>query len=186
MEWFEFHPDDLDWQVNGWKLLEHGLLPVTPLSEDELQQWRHLRENPTTADFAAEVMHQYLVDVDLMSYKTSAIRLQAGGMLKSESEDTAQRIHQAVFEPLKAGLDAWTDTALVGLPHPDRVVLRVDVRQLLKRAYEIAYAGHSDINPLNEAGELDSMLFRSGVRENLVPSRRFDFGVVRSTDIVDL
>jgi hypothetical protein len=170
VEWFEFHPDDLNWQVNGWKLLDNGLLPVTPLSEDELRQWSHLAENPTTADFAAEVMHQYLADIDVMSY----------------SKDTAQHIHQTVYGPLKACLDAWTDTALVGLPHPDHVVLRVDVRQLLKRAYEIAYAGHSDINPLNEAGELDSILFRSAVRETLVPSRRFEFGVVRSTDIVDL
>ena len=161
VEWFEFYPDDLNWQVNGWKLLENGLLPVTPLSEDELRQWSHLPENPTTADFAAEVMHQYLADIDLMSYNSCITRLQDAGMLKSESEDTAHHIHQAIYEPLTAGLDAWTDTALVGLPHPDHVVLRVDVRQLVKRAYEIAYAGHSDINPLNEAGEIDSMLFRS-------------------------
>src|ERR1039458_4672628 len=70
-EWFEFHPDDFDWQVNGWLMQKAGLLPLTPLTPAELQDgkyWPKLPANPTTADFAAEVLIQYYYDIDQMSY----------------------------------------------------------------------------------------------------------------------
>lgn len=58
------------------------------------------------------------------------------------------------------------------LTHKPDVVNRLNGRQLLKRAYEIAYTGHSDINPMSEAPEIDLALFQYVVTENLMPSRQ--------------
>lgn len=140
--WFEFHPQDSDWQVNGW-LMEHaGLFPPPPLKDAELVKqgthWPKLPANPTTADFAVEVLIQYRHDIEQMSYDNGVSRLQAAGLLTSESKVRARNVHQTVYEPLKAGLDAWTDSALASLPYSPGATMRVDYRLLLKRSYEIA------------------------------------------------
>jgi hypothetical protein len=35
-EWFHFHPQDFDWQVNGWQMDQAGLFHLAPLTVAEV------------------------------------------------------------------------------------------------------------------------------------------------------
>jgi len=191
-EWYEFHPEDLDWQVNGWLMLRDGSFPLSPLTDEELSHqgnhWPHLPANPTTADFAAEVMIPYYGDIQRMSYDQIMARyMETGRPYSLELEAAAQKVHQTVYLPLTAGLDAWTDPALASLPldawkdpataslpnSRKTKMMRSDYRLLLKRSYEVAYTGQSDINPLTEALDLgDTTLFDFALKKGLIPARK--------------
>jgi hypothetical protein len=190
--WFHFHPEDSDWQVNGWLMEQSGLFPLSPLTDAEIAKqgtyWPHLPPNPTPADFAAEVLMQYYGDIQQMSYDRCLSRLVGDDMLlNGEIEAAAQDAHQTVYLPLAAGLDAWTDPAVASLPldawkdpataslsnSRKTKMMRPDHRLLLKRSYEVAYTGQSDINPLTEAIDLgDTTLFDSALQKGLIPGTR--------------
>ena len=186
-----FHPQDFDWQVNGWQMDQAGLFHLAPLTDAEVTKqgnyWPKLPPNPTTADFAAEVMLQYGMDVEKLNYDNRIKCIAEAGMLNAETDANARWIHQTLYEPLKAGLDAWTDPALASLPldawkdpatasvpnSRKTKMMREDHRLLLKRSYEIAYTGQSDINPLTEAIDLgDTTLFDFALQKGLIPGTR--------------
>lgn len=121
---FEFHPQDSDWQVNGWLMEKAGLTPVTPLTEADLgrhgEYWPYLPPNSTNADFAVEVMVQYQNDIEQVSYDNCLerfARLQADGLMRTGADikAAATRMHQQVYEPLQAAVDAWMEPAIVSL-----------------------------------------------------------------------
>jgi hypothetical protein len=96
--WFEFHPEDLDWQVNGWLMERDGSYPLSPLTDEEIahqgNHWPHLPANPTTADFAAEVMIPYYGDIQRMSYDQLMARYMEAGRpysLKLARSSTSNR-----------------------------------------------------------------------------------------------
>jgi hypothetical protein len=168
-----------------------GLLPLLPLTAAEIAKqgtyWPHLPPSPSTADYAAEVLMQYYGDIEKMSYDSRINRLVAAGMLNCETDSTAKEIHQTLYLPLNAGLDAWTDPAVASLPldawkdpataslsnSRKTKMMRPDHRLLLKRSYEVAYTGQSDINPLTEAIDLgDTTLFDSALQKGLIPGTR--------------
>jgi hypothetical protein len=176
--WFHFHPEDCDWQVSGWLMERCGLFPLSPLTDAEIARqgtyWPHLPPNPTIADFAAEVLLQYKHDIDAISYDSRIKSYAAAGILHAQTDAAAQETHQTVYLPLKAGLDAWTDPALASLPNSNKTeTRRIDRRLLLKRSYEVAYTGRSDINPLTEAIDLgDTTLLDFALQKGLILGAR--------------
>ena len=131
---------------------------------------------------------QYYGDIQQMSYDRCLSRLVGDDMLlNGEIEAAAQDAHQTVYLPLTAGLDAWTDPAVASLPldawkdpataslpnSRKTEMMRSDYRLLLKRSYEVAYTGQSDINPLTEAIDLgDTTLFDFALKKGLIPARK--------------
>src|ERR1019366_797661 len=166
-EWEEFHPDDYDWQVNGWLMEKTGVNPLklAPLTPDELKDgnyWPKLPANPTTADFAAEVLIQYYNAIDRMSYENIVKRMKAAGyhyakmeaMEATKMEAAARNAHETLYLPLTAALDRWTDTAMEQMPLPQGKSYRIDQRLLYKAAYEVHYLGGTKTSPMQEAADL--------------------------------
>jgi hypothetical protein len=172
---YEFHPKDLDWQVNGWLLQEAGLYPIAPLTNSELRAWTPpLSPNPETSDFAVEVLNYYMKDIKQLNTKADHILVEAGrGTVPADVQDWARGL-QNTSRQLRAGVDAWIEPALVSLEQPEGVVMRIDGRRLLKRAYEIAYYRHSDIDPADVAHDVDPDFFTFAVTRNLVPHRAIE------------
>ena len=185
-EWEEFHPDDYDWQVNGWLMEKAGVNPLklAPLTPDELKDgnyWPKLPANPTTADFAAEVLIQYYNAIDRMSYENIVKRMKAAGyhyakmeaMEATKMEAAARNAHETLYLPLTAALDRWTDTAMEQMPLPQGKSYRIDQRLLYKAAYEVHYLGGTKTSPMQEAADLgDTTLLDFALTHDLVPGAR--------------
>ena len=177
-EWYEFHPEDLDWQVNGWLMERDGSFPLSLLTDEEIahqgNHWPHLPANPTTTDFAAEVMIPYYGDIQRMSYDQIMARyMEAGRPYSLQLEAAAQKAHQTHYLQLTAGLDAWTDPALTSLNHSQKTKTnRINQRMLYKRAYQVAYQGKSDIDPLEAIDIGDTTLLDFTLKRGLIPGTR--------------
>jgi hypothetical protein len=131
---FHFHPQDYDWQVNGWKFQEGARLD--PLTEDEIRTYPHLPAIPSNADIFAEVMVQYSRDIDQMELRNPRLF------------KTLIFEREACVEPALRGLFPATDaTDATDVAHR---LDELDVRALYRRVYEILATGHSDINPISE------------------------------------
>jgi len=179
-EWEEFHPDDNDWQVRGWLMIAAGLDPhhLIPLSADELAMhgefWPKVPPDPTMADFCAEVMIQYYNALEMMKYDNLMKRMAACGITDYAMMDTkARKTHDALYVPLMAAIDHWTDTAMAQMALPQGKSYRIDQRLLYKAAYEVHYLGGTKINPLQEVADLgDTTLLDFALGKGLVPGAR--------------
>jgi hypothetical protein len=128
---FHFHPQDYDWQVNGWKFTQEGGT-LAPLTEDQLRTFPHLPTIPSNADIFAEVMVRYSHDIDQMEQR-----------------------NQRLFKTLSFEQQAWMEPALRGLTFAENGLNRLDGRALCRRLYEIMATGRSDINPTVDSVTLD-------------------------------